>query len=275
MRGGPGPAPRGPPPARRRRHDRGPLPRARRDGHLERGHLLPALPGDPGHGHERVRERAVADLDHLVGAVLEQPGGAARADREPDPGPPAQPAAVAGKRLHGDLAVQARDPPQLLPDHLRLEPALRLRGGVLPVAAAAAVRAGMGARRLDPVRRGLEDLDRLGPRELGGGIGDPGADAFARQRVPDEHHPPAGLPGHAPAAVRDVAHGQLQQAVPACAGGRARGRADRGFHAAPMPRRPSSMRPGCAQYAGRASVGRPAGNTVAEHCSHWRRPCTS
>ena len=87
-----------------------------------------------------------------MGAVLEQPGGTARADREPDPGPPAQPGGVSGERLHGDLTVQAGDPPQLLPDHLRLEPALRLGAGVLPVAAAAAVRAGMGAGRLDPVR---------------------------------------------------------------------------------------------------------------------------
>jgi hypothetical protein len=44
--------------------------------------------------------------------------------------------------------------------------------------------------------------------------------------------------------VRDVAHGQLQQAVPAGAGGRARGRADRGLHAAPMPCRRGDTPPG-------------------------------
>ena len=239
------------PPARRRCHDRGPLPRARRDGDLQRGHLRPALPGHPGLMHQRVRDRAGADLDHLVGAVLEQPGGAARADREPDPGPPAQPAAVTGQRLHGDLTVQPCDPPQLLPDHLGLEPALRLRGGVLPVASAAAVRAGMRARRLNPVRRGLQDLDRLRPGEPGGGVGDPGADPFARQRVPDEHHPAAGLPGHAPAAVRDVAHGQFQQAVLVATGGLASGRPDRGFHTAPM-----LCCPGQGRFGGRARPGR-------------------
>ena len=67
----------------------------------------------------------------------------------------------------------------------------------------------------DPVRRGLQDLDRLSTGEPGGRARDPGEDPFARQGVAHEHHPAPGLPGHAPAAVCDVAHGQFHQARPA------------------------------------------------------------
>src|SRR5712675_731533 len=97
-----------------------------------------------------MRDRAGPDVDDLVGPVLAQAG------------------LVAGQRLHGDLAVQARDPPQLLADDRGLELALRRQAGVLPVAPAAAAGAGVRARWLDPVGRALQDLRRFGPREPGG-----------------------------------------------------------------------------------------------------------
>ena len=65
-----------------------------------------------------------------------RPGHAVAADRELDPGAPAEPGGlagaavpvVAGQRLDGDLAVDAGQPPQLLRDHRGLERALGGRG---------------------------------------------------------------------------------------------------------------------------------------------------
>ena len=58
-----------------------------------------------------------------------------------------------------------------------LSRALRRQVGVLPVAAAAAARAGVRAGRLDPVGRGPQDLDGVGPQEPSAlaGAGDLGA----------------------------------------------------------------------------------------------------
>ena len=110
------------------------------------------------------------------------------------------------------------DPPQLLADDRGLQRALGRQAGVLPVAAAAAARARVRARRPDPVCRGIQDLRRVGPGELGRGLGDHRADPLSGQRVPDEDHRPGGQPGHAPAAVRDLADGELDS--PARAGRR-------------------------------------------------------
>ena len=74
------------------------------------------------------------------------------ADRELHPGTPAEPrrcgawlayvAFVAGHGLHRDLAVDTRQPPQLLGDDRGLERALGGQRGMLPVTAAAAARVG-------------------------------------------------------------------------------------------------------------------------------------
>ena len=58
---------------------------------------------------------------------------------------------VARERLDRDLAVDPGEAPELLGDHRRLECALGGQGRVLPVTAAAAARAGVRARRADPV----------------------------------------------------------------------------------------------------------------------------
>src|SRR5690348_15164891 len=167
-------------------------------------------------------DRAFADADDLVRAVRPQPGRAVRAYRVlharapaqagawlPGTGPLAAGTLVAGQGLDRDLVVQARQPPELLADHGGLEVPLGGQRGVLPVAAAAAARAGVRARRLDPVRGRGEDLHRLGPGEPRRDLGDPGHDRLARQRVPDEHHRPVLRPGDAPAAVGHVRSGQL------------------------------------------------------------------
>ena len=58
---------------------------------------------------------------------------------------------VAGQGLDGDLAVEASQPLELLAEHGGLEGPLGGQGRVLPVAAPAAARASVRARRLDPV----------------------------------------------------------------------------------------------------------------------------
>ena len=120
------------------------------------------------------------------------------------------PSVVAGQRLDRHLAVEAGDPAQLLADDRGLEPALGRQAGVLPVAAAAAAGRACGQRRLDPVGRGGQDLHRVGPGEPGGGLGDLGQHPLAGQRVPDEDDPARRLPGHAPAALGDLAHRRVR-----------------------------------------------------------------
>jgi len=101
-----------------------------------------------------VCDQAFTDVDHLMGAMGAQPCHPVRPHRELHPRPPAQARAgflVAGQRLDGDLAVEAGQPPELLAEHGGLERPLGGQRGVLPVAAPAAARASVRARRLDPV----------------------------------------------------------------------------------------------------------------------------
>ena len=92
----------------------------------------------------------------LVRAMGAQPRDPVRPHRELHPRPPAQaraPFLVAGQGLDGDdLAVETRQPPELLAEHGGLECPLGGQRRMLPVAAPAAARAGVRARRLDPVR---------------------------------------------------------------------------------------------------------------------------
>ena len=195
-------------------HGHRPLPRAGRNGHLDAACARPAPARDVGRAHERMGDRAAGDGDDLARAMLAQAGRPVRADREADPGAPAQARRVAGQRLDRHLALDPGDAAQLLRDHLRLDRPLRGRAGVLQVAAAAPVRARVRTRRLDPVRRGLEYLDGLGAGEPGRAAGHPGADPLAGQRVPDEHHfalvAGRGTAGHAPAAVGRLGYGELE-----------------------------------------------------------------
>src|ERR1039457_2261713 len=131
--------------ARRRGHDQRPLARSRSGHHLDRPGALPALASGARLLHERVRYGTVADVQDLVGTVLAQPGDAVGPDREANPSPPMQPPVVAGQRLNRHLALDARDAPQLLADHGRLEAALRVEAGVLPAAAATTARPGVPA----------------------------------------------------------------------------------------------------------------------------------
>jgi hypothetical protein len=151
-----------------------------------------------------VGDQAVADVDDRVRAVRPEPGRSVRAHGELDPGPPAEAVAVI-EWLDGDLAVDARQPAQLLADDRCLERALRAQARVLPVAAAAAAGAGVRAGRLDPVRRRPHDVHRIRARELGRDLGHPGADPLTGQRVPHEHHRHPRWSRDAPASLRDVA----------------------------------------------------------------------
>ena len=84
-----------------------------------------------------------------------QSGHPVRPHRELHACPPAQARArflVAGQGLDDDLAVETRQPPELLAEHGGLECPLCGQRRMLPVAAPAAARAGVRARRLDPVR---------------------------------------------------------------------------------------------------------------------------
>jgi hypothetical protein len=101
-----------------------------------------------------VCDQAFADVDHLMGAMGAQPCHPVRAHRELHPRPPAQARArflVTGQGLDGDLAVEARQSPELLAEHGGLECPLGGQRRVLPVAAPAAAGASVRARRLYPV----------------------------------------------------------------------------------------------------------------------------
>ena len=98
-----------------------------------------------------------------------------------------------GQWLHHEPEVrhlgraEPTQPFQLFTDDGRLQLALIGRVDVLEVAPTAAARAGEPARRVDPVRRRGQDLDRIGPQEPRALLGDDRADALAGQRVADEH----------------------------------------------------------------------------------------
>ena len=96
---------------------------------------------------------------------------------------------VPGVGAHGAARLdrrvdQAAEPFQLLDDHPVLEAALGLGGHVLQVAAAALGH--VGARGVDPVRGGLEDLDQLGAGPVLAVVDDPHPHPLAGDRARDE-----------------------------------------------------------------------------------------
>ena len=128
--------------------------------------------------------------------------------RQPRPGGAA---GRVGHRLDLDREVDPGQVPQVLPDHLRLQPELGRPGRVLPVTAAAAAGARVGAGWLDPVgRRRTEHLDRVGPQVAGPGLGDDRRDPFTGQGVPDEHRA-AVVAGYADPAGADPLHVELDR----------------------------------------------------------------
>src|ERR1700691_6443520 len=104
---------------------------------------MPALAGHTRITDQVMRDRAVANLDDLMGAVPAQPRDAIAAHGEPHPGAPAEPIGIASQRLDDHFAVDAGDAAQLLADDSGLECPLGRQAGMLPVAAAAAARAGV------------------------------------------------------------------------------------------------------------------------------------
>src|SRR5262249_23141960 len=121
-----------------------------------------------------------------------QPGEAVRAHRELHPRPPAETSPgrvvlVPRQRLDRDLTVDPGEPPKLLRDDRGLQRPLCGQRSVLPVAAPAAAGTGAGTGSLDPFGRYIKNLNGIGPCELGGDLRDPGPDALAGQRVPDEN----------------------------------------------------------------------------------------
>ena len=85
---------------------------------------------------------------------------------------------------------------------------------MLPVAAAAAAGSGVRAGPLDPLWRRRQHLDGVGPQEVGGLAGDPGADPLPRQGVPDEDDPAVGRPADARATGGDAAQLEVEQLGP-------------------------------------------------------------
>ena len=127
---------------------------------------------------------------------------------------PAEAAAlvVTGRCLHRDVEVELGQPAQLLGEHRGLPRPLRGQRHVRELSAAHAAGAGRRPRGLDAVRGRLEHLDGVGAPELRGlaRVGQPRADALARQRVPDEDDA-ALVPGHAVTAVGDRADLELDE----------------------------------------------------------------
>jgi hypothetical protein len=170
--------------------------------------------------HFLVRDQAPVDRNDIVRAVPAQAGDASPVDSERDHGAPAEASLVARDCINRDVDVETSDPAELLADHRSLQPPLGIQAGVLPVAAAATARPRVGAWRHDPVGGGLLDLDGVGPGKAGGRLRHGGANALAGQGVPDENDDARIiLPGHAPAAVHDLADGEFDHVTDLRSGG--------------------------------------------------------
>ena len=119
----------------------------------------PAAPGDPGRRDQRVRDRAGPDRrsPRVTGACAARRRRRAAPrtwTRVRQPSPSASPGSGSTVTSRSRPAIRR----SCWPDHRGLERRCAAEAGVLPVAAAAAARAGVRAGRLDPVRRGRQDL---------------------------------------------------------------------------------------------------------------------
>ena len=158
-------------------------------------------------------DQAVVDLDDVVRPVLAHPAPPAGQLDVALPGPPAQ--SVARGSPGTASTVTSTSSPASRDSCSRTTSALsdrcRASVDVLEVAAPASARTGVRARRVDPVRRGLQHLDGVAAPEpvSVGPLGDLDDDPLAGQRVPHEDHPTRAVggvqPGDAVAAVGDRA----------------------------------------------------------------------
>src|SRR5205823_5530234 len=116
---------------------REPVARARRGDRLDAGRPRPALALDAEHLDLGVGDQALVDGLDRVRAVPSEADRAVAAYRELHAGAPAD--AVGGARdlLDDDIAFDAGQAAELLLDHRGLQPALRRKRHVLPVAPAA------------------------------------------------------------------------------------------------------------------------------------------
>ncbi len=161
---------------------------------------------------QRVADRALPHPFDGVRAMTEQAARAVASDRDLHAGAPSQAVLARGRRL--DLhrpRVDAAEPGELLAQHLALQLATRGDRGVLPVAAAAPARHRERARRRDPICRGLEHVDGVGPQEAPVLVGDPRAHPLPRQRAAQEDDPAIGCVSHAITAGRRPLDGELEQ----------------------------------------------------------------
>ena len=127
---------------------------------------------------------------------------------------PGQPVDVTGDALDRHRHVEAGQSLELLVHDVGLQPPLGGQRRVLPVAPAAATRTAERAAGLDPVGRGLQHLDRVGPQEPRplAAFGDAGANPLPRQGVAHEHHAAVGA-RDAVATVGDRADLEVEDAA--------------------------------------------------------------
>ena len=192
------------PPARR-------LRRAGDDLHL--GCSRPPGVEGPRRRDRRRRDGTAGNRLHLMGSVASEPGAPVTVHGQPHPATPAEPAVISVDGFHLHPALHACQPPQLLLDTGRLQAALAVDRDVLVVAPAAAAGSGVGAGRLDPVRRRRDHLDRVARGIRRGLGGDPCPHSFTRQGMAHEHHPSAVIAGNAAPTRGHRAHFQLELAA--------------------------------------------------------------
>lgn len=137
-------------------------------------------------------------------SVWMHPDPAAPVDGESGSGAPAQgpPGDFLDSEISRQLAlVQPAQSGQLLPQNRRLESALGVVVGVLPVAATALARTSNWTGRRDPSVGGNVDLDGIGTAVAGVAVlGDFHRDPLTGQCMPDEDHPSL-MSGHTVPAV--------------------------------------------------------------------------
>jgi hypothetical protein len=161
--------------------------------------------------NRRGGNQAVVHELQLVRTVLVEPNAPKLVHRKTHSAPPTEPVWGAG---HLDNLYDLLDPgytPQLLGNQISLEAALRPELDVLPVTASTHSWPRIGTRGINPVRRPIGYLDRVGPKVGLGFLGDRRQDTLARQAVPDEHDPTVLGSGNAATASCYGASFELQQ----------------------------------------------------------------
>lgn len=178
--------------------------------HLDLGRSPPAHRQRAGVGHGGRRDGAVVDHLDPMGAMAAKPRAALPVHGEANPAAPGQTLTVSGDGFDVHGTGDPGEAGKLLRHVPGLEPTLCRGRHVLIVAPPAAPRPGVGAGRLDPVGRRLQDLDGVGPQEGGRRRGHTGPDALARQGVAHEDHPAVRRVAHAAPARCDGTHVEFE-----------------------------------------------------------------